>query len=247
MNKNSFMNAFQKLVAHKAVEIIMALLLLVAMFFVSRQGAIMVGNMNAESNLSANRQFTVVIDAGHGGIDGGKVGVGGVLEKDINLKITRKLRSFLTAAGINVVLTRDSEFGLYDEGDSNKKVADMKKRLAIMEEADADVVVSIHQNSYTDDEVHGAEVYYYTQSEKGSELAKLLQEEMRNIDPTNKRQIKANNSYYLLKKAPMPIVIVECGYLSNPDEAQKLNSNLYQYEVAWALHKGILKYLGLQS
>lgn len=190
----------------------------------------------------------VVIDAGHGGTDPGKVGVDGSLEKDINLKIARKLQKFLVMADVDVVLTRESDAGLYDEGAPNKKVQDMKNRVSVIEEKEPDLTVSIHQNSYHEEYVHGAQVFYYAGSEESKELAQRIQQVMTiDLDPDNTRQAKANDSYYLLKKTSSPIVIVECGFLSNYEEAQKLSSDIYQEKAAWAIHLAILQHLNDQE
>ncbi len=186
----------------------------------------------------------VVIDAGHGGSDPGKVGINGVLEKDLNLSIALTVKQFLEANDVEVVLTRQTDEGLYDENASNKKVQDMKRRVSMIEEAAPLVTVSIHQNSYPEEYVHGAQVFYYDTSVEGKELAGILQQRLiEDVDPSNKRQIKANDSYYLLKKTATPIVIVECGFLSNREEADKLCDPLYQERIAWSLHLGILQYL----
>lgn len=182
--------------------------------------------------------------AGHGGADPGKVGIDGSLEKDINLQIAEKVKMFLEAQDVKVVMTRTDEGGLHDADASNKKVQDMKRRIAIIEEAQPEIVVSIHQNSYHEEYVHGAQVFYYEGSESGKELAQLLQKRfVINVDPENKREAKGNDSYYLLKKTSRPIVIVECGFLSNQEEAAKLNSDIYQEKTAWAVHMGIMQYL----
>ncbi|NBJ93703.1 cell wall hydrolase [bacterium 1xD42-62] len=165
------------------------------------------------------------------------------LEKDINLKIAHKLKMFLQAEGIEVVMTREGDGGLYDEGASNKKVQDMKKRLEIIETADPVLVVSIHQNSYHEEYVKGAQVFYYETSDKSKQLAELLQEQLRSLSPENKRVAKGNDSYFLLKKTTKPIVIVECGFLSNREEAEQLATDLYQEKLAWNIYMGIVKYL----
>ena len=186
----------------------------------------------------------VVIDVGHGGIDPGKVSVDGSLEKDINLAIARKLQQFLLMQDVDVVLTRDSDAGLYDENASNKKVQDMKNRVALIEQRQPALTVSIHQNSYHEEYVHGAQVFYYAGSEKSKALAERMQQVMAlELDSDNARQAKANDSYYLLKKTSTPIVIVECGFLSNYEEAQKLSSDLYQEKVAWAVHMAVMQFL----
>ncbi len=189
-------------------------------------------------------KFTVVIDAGHGGFDSGKVGVDGTLEKDINLSIAKKLEELLTAADIHVILTRSEDTGLYEESSTNKKRQDMGNRAALMNEANADCIVSIHQNSYPQESIDGAQVFYYTGSDKGKLLATLIQDSLiSRADPSNHRIEKPNDSYYLLKNVSAPIVIVECGFLSNWAESKKLVDDTYQQKLAWAIHLGILQYL----
>lgn len=189
-------------------------------------------------------KICVVIDAGHGGDDPGKVGVNGAKEKDINLKIALILKKYLEEEGIEVVLTRETDQGLYDVGVSNKKVQDMKRRIEMIDKAGPAITVSIHQNSYPAENVHGAQVFYYSTSVEGKRLAESIQEQMITcLDPENRRSVKANESYYLLKKTDIPIVIVECGFLSNKEEAEKLCDEDYQDRAAWAIHMGILRYL----
>ncbi len=186
----------------------------------------------------------VVIDAGHGGDDPGKVGINGAKEKDVNLEIARLVKQYLEANDIRVVMTRETEEGLYDDKAANKKVQDMKRRIEVMDETKPDAVVSIHQNSYPEEYVHGAQVFYYTGSSKGQKLAESIQRQLViKADPENRREIKANDSYYLLKKTTIPIVIAECGFLSNTEEAKKLCSADYQRRVAWAICMGILRYI----
>lgn len=217
-----------------------ALLLLSAGFAV-RGGVKVVSSERVET---MSERPCVVIDAGHGGADPGKVGVDGSLEKDINLEIARRLQKFLVMADVDVVLTRDSDAGLYEEDAPNKKVQDMKNRVSIIEEKNPDLTVSIHQNSYHEEYVHGAQVFYYAGSEESKELAERMQHVLAvELDPENTRQAKANDSYYLLKKTSVPIVIVECGFLSNNEEALKLSSDIYQEKAAWAIHLAILQHL----
>lgn len=228
----------------KIVRIGLLLLLLAAFGFALRGGARMVSANRVLTDKTEKKKPCVVIDAGHGGADPGKVGVDGSLEKDINLKIAKKLALFLTAADVDVVLTREDDAGLYDENVSNKKVQDMKNRVALIEEKKPALTVSIHQNSYHEEYVHGAQVFYYEGSQESKEIAERMQRVLaEQIDPDNARQAKANSSYYLLKKTSSPIVIVECGFLSNYEEAQKLSSEVYQEKTAWAIHLAILNYL----
>lgn len=195
-----------------------------------------------------DEKICVVVDAGHGGIDPGKVGINGVNEKDINLQIAGYLRQYLEANDIEVVMTRETDEGLNDADASNKKVQDMKRRIELIDNMSPAITVSIHQNSYPEEYVHGAQVFYYTGSKEGQELAQSIQEQLvALVDPENRRQVKANDSYYLLKKTGIPIVIVECGFLSNSAEAEKLCTEAYQKRVAWAIHMGILRYLNSQE
>ena len=191
-----------------------------------------------------NSSFTVVIDAGHGGFDSGKVGVDGTLEKDVNLKIAKKLEKLLTAADVNVIMTRTEDTGLYSESSSNKKREDMAARVERMNKPLPDCIVSIHQNSYPEESIDGAQVFYYTGSDAGKTLAALIQDELiTDVDPSNHRTEKSNSSYYLLKNASAPIVIVECCFLSNWAESKKLVDDAYQQKLAWAIHMGILQFL----
>lgn len=225
----------------KLLSMIMGCLLVVSMLALSKEAAEYASSGTVQVG---KRKPCVVIDAGHGGSDPGKVGINGALEKDINLSIALRLKQFLEANDIEVVLTRETDAGLYDDDASNKKVQDMKRRVSIIEEAAPKVTVSIHQNSYPEEYVHGAQVFYYNTSAEGKKLAEIVQERLiEDIDPQNTRQVKANDSYYLLKKTATPIVIVECGFLSNAQEAAKLCDQLYQEKLAWAIHLGILQYL----
>ncbi|MCD8378840.1 MAG: N-acetylmuramoyl-L-alanine amidase [Lachnospiraceae bacterium] len=191
--------------------------------------------------------FTVVIDSGHGGIDPGNVASDGTEEKTLNLAIALKLKTFLEANDVTVIMTRADDSGLYAESSSNKKVEDMKNRVALMEKASPDLVVSIHQNSYSSATIKGAQVFYYTTSLQSKALAEILQASLiKRLDPDNTRQAKANDTYYLLKKTSVPIVIAECGFMSNPDELALLKDEDYQSKVAWALYMGIMEYLNSQ-
>ena len=226
------------------VRTVLLLLMLVTVCFIIRGGRKLVSAVSSDKVETAKDRPCVVIDAGHGGADPGKVSVDGSLEKDINLQIALKLRKFLQMQDVDVILTRDSDMGLYDENASNKKVQDMKNRVAVIEENQPVLTVSIHQNSYHEEYVHGAQVFYYANSEKSKELAERIQQVMAlQLDEDNARKAKANESYYLLKKTSSPIVIVECGFLSNYEEAQKLSDELYQEKVAWAIHLAIMQWL----
>jgi len=217
------------------------LLMVACMIYIAKEGA---KYTNTNQVVMEEPQICIVLDAGHGGDDPGKIGINGSMEKEINLAITQKVKTYLEANDIKVVLTREDDAGLYDAGTENKKVQDMKRRIAIMEEAKPLATVSIHQNSYPEEYVKGAQVFYHKDSKEGERLATLLQENLRvKLEPENHRQIKANDSYYLLKKTQIPTVIVECGFLSNSREAVLLSKEEYQDKVAWAIHMGILQFI----
>jgi N-acetylmuramoyl-L-alanine amidase len=227
----------------KKVELLMAVCLLFSAAFLAKQSAILV-----QSNDAVASQLCIVIDAGHGGSDPGKVGVNDALEKDINLSLALKLKKLLEQKDFSVVLTRDSDAGLYDEAAVNQKVDDMQKRCQIITEANPIFTVSLHQNSYPSPEIKGAQVFYYGQSAQGEVLANILQSSLiSRVDPDNHRAAKANESYYLLKKTPTPTVIVECGFLSNPEEADLLLMDDYQNKLVRAIYMGILEYLETEN
>ncbi|MCD7865810.1 MAG: N-acetylmuramoyl-L-alanine amidase [Clostridiales bacterium] len=180
----------------------------------------------------------------HGGNDPGKVGVSGTNEKDINLEIAVKLRDALETQGFEIVMTREEDKSLADENVSSEKVSDLKNRVDIIEQTAPVLAVSIHQNSYTDSAVSGAQVFYYEDSVQGEALAEALQQSLiENLDPLNTRAAKANESYYILKKTSVPTVIVECGFLSNPTEEALLCSEDYQSRIVESICEGIFVYL----
>lgn len=221
--------------------ILTALCLLLAALCLSPSSLLPVisGNLHSEKEDG----YLVIIDAGHGGADSGKVGALGSLEKDINLSLTLQLKSLLEQQDVEVLLTRDSDTELAGT-DKGWKLADMKERIALINESQPDLVVSIHQNSYTTPDIRGAQCFYYTNSDSSKELASFLQQQIiTTTQQTKVREIKANSDYYLLKKSQPPTVIVECGFLSNPEEEQLLLQPDYQRKMVWAIHLGILQFL----
>ena len=224
---------------HKIISTLMAVCLLVSMYYLAKTAAEYTMKWQNQSG-----KKIVLIDAGHGGDDPGKVGINGALEKDINLEIAFFVKKFLEAEDVTVVMTRNSDEGLYREESPNKKIEDLKNRLALIDASGAVLAVSIHQNSYTSERVKGAQVFYYESSEEGEKAALLMQEQLRKgVDETNDRQAKKNGSYYLLKKSSTPTIIVECGFLSNGEEAELLTQEAYQEKMAWNIAIGILQYL----
>jgi len=236
VNKESYLGVILK----KKIELGMAIILLAVAAVIPHKEALIM----AEGAGKTVNENCIVIDAGHGGDDPGKIGINGTLEKDINLIIAHKLKTLLESQGYEVVMTRSTGEGLYQPGTRNMKVEDMQKRCGIITEAMPIFTVSIHQNSYPQEYVKGAQVFYFGQSKEGEELAKKIQNSLvAHLDPENHRVEKANESYYLLKKTPTPTVIVECGFLSNREEAELLKTEDYQDKVAWAVMMGILQYL----
>ena len=223
----------------KKMELMIVIALIAAAIAAGPQTAKYVMNMKAETE-----PVCIVVDPGHGGNDPGKVGVTGVLEKDINLQVAVMLGEYLEKKGIDVLLTRETDISLAEEGASSTQVSDLKNRVEIIEKASPEMAVSIHQNSYTDSSVSGAQVFYYGQSTEGQRLAEAVQAGLIEIlDSSNKREAKANESYYILKRTSVPTVIVECGFLSNPEEESLLQDEEYQNKIVEAIYQGIQTYL----
>lgn len=242
---------------NKKLIVIMSVVLLftvyaVTRFFASDSKDKTKGNSKesiaSEGTQDKEGELLIVLDAGHGGVDPGKVGADGQLEKDINLQIVLKLKAALEKAedlDVKVLLTRDSDMGHYDESDSNKKREDMKKRCEIINAAAPELVISIHQNSYHSSAVKGAQVFYYEKSEKGKALANKIQGSLvKELSKESKGRVeKANDSYYLILNVECPAVIVECGFLSNENEAKLLGDGEYQEKIVKAIIDGIREYL----
>lgn len=222
-------------------EEVCGLVMLLMVFLAVKYGSVQVVSANAAQ---VGERPVVAVDAGHGGNDPGKVGVDGSLEKDINLQIALRLKEYLEQSDVRVVMTREEDTGLYQEEDSRKKMADMQNRCRRINESNPDLVVSIHQNSYHEEYVSGGQVFYYKDSANGKKLAEILQERFTYVlGDENRRQAKANGNYYLLLHVKSPIVIAECGFLSNRKEASLLQQEDYQDRIAWTLHMGIMEYL----
>ena len=213
----------------------MAFLLLIGAIVASKKLSEMVEDASGK-NLKKGETI-VVIDPGHGGEDPGKVGVNDALEKDINLKIAEKLRLLLEENGIQIVMTREDDFV------PESKREDLKKRVELINEVDPDIVICIHQNSFTNQTVAGPQVFYHGDSEISKMIAQTLQEELWLVDEEHQRQIKGNENYYMLSETNVPTVIVECGFLSNAADAEKLVTEEYQDQIAKAICLGVKKWL----
>lgn len=192
---------------------------------------------------------TIILDAGHGGEDGGAVSSDGVVEKDINLSIALKLRDILEASGYNVIMTREKDIAIYDDDAESlreKKRSDLHNRLDIIEKNSGEntVFVSIHQNKFPDAKYHGTQVFYSKHDPKSMDLAGAVRKSVTQfLQPDNTREIKeANKKIYLLNNAQIPAIVVECGFLSNPEECEKLSDKNYQSEMAFSVYCGLIDY-----
>jgi N-acetylmuramoyl-L-alanine amidase len=224
---------------HNYIVVLILIALIIFIFFY-REGY---AAIKYQSSSNSGR-ITVVIDAGHGNFDPGKIGINKAVEKDINLSIAYKLKVLLEDNDINVVMTRTDDNCLCKKSDSDKKHVDMRRRISIVNSSNAIIAISIHQNSFTQESSRGAQVFYYQNSEQGQLLAELIQESIKGyIKDGNHRLAKSNRTYYMLKNSNCPLVIVECGFLSNREEAELLCNDSYQNKIAWGIHLGIREYI----
>ncbi len=195
----------------------------------------------------------VIIDAGHGGFDGGAVANDGTIEKDINLSISLYLQEYLSIFNIKTVMIRESDCSVEDEGLNSireKKSSDIHNRMKIMEETDNSIFISIHQNKYSDAKYNGTQVFYSPKTKDEScILAQSIQDFIVNtLQKDNKRQIKeCGTSVFLMYNAVKPAVLVECGFLSNYEETNKLKTPEYQKKIAFCIAMGIQNYLSSRN
>ena len=195
---------------------------------------------------AAKRQ-TVILDAGHGGEDPGCVGMNGELEKDINLKITLDLAELLKTAGFDVILTRDKDESIHS-GDAKtarqRKKSDMENRKKIIDRNTDGIFLSIHQNRFTSPDSFGAQIFYTVKNQDNVTLASSLQKRFAELQPENTREVKLiDNNLFLFRETVQPAVLIECGFLSNKDDAQNLGDEEYQKKVAMTIFKGLTDYL----
>ena len=188
----------------------------------------------------------IIIDAGHGGEDCGAIGVNGIYEKDINLEIAKFVGEELSARGFTVVQTRTEDRLLYTEAENIKgirKISDLKNRVKIFNSYENAIVVSIHMNSFSSSKYSGLQVYHST-CEGSSALATEIKESIRaSIQPENKRNIKLGDGIYILKHSMHPSVLVECGFLSNSEECERLSKKEYQKSLSFSIVCGIINYV----
>lgn len=184
----------------------------------------------------------VVIDPGHGGFDGGTIGTAGTKESEINLAISKLVQKEFESQGAEVVMLRER-----DEALGKEKQEDMAARRELIETSGQDVTVSIHQNRFEDASVYGPQVFYAPGSVEGEKLAKYVQDSLNEALEVKKPRVQMEGNYYIVKSGSVPAIIVECGFLSNPEEEAKLKTEAYQKKVAKAVREGVGAYLGAQK
>lgn len=220
-------------------KFVWVLILLLSMSFISKSATV--------AYSLPIRSAVVVIDAGHGGWDPGASGVRGITEEEINLKIALKLRRLVEQGGGTAIMIREDDSGLYTEGGNGRetrKSEDLRNRHALINSCGADIMVSIHLNSFPQSQYYGAQIFYQENDEKSRKLAESIQDEViKVLDRGNNRKVKATNSLYILKNNNMPGALIECGFLSNHEEERLLSDDHYQEKVAWSIFVGIVRYL----
>lgn len=194
---------------------------------------------------NAKNAVTVILDAGHGGIDGGAVGVSGILEKDLNLAIVLKTKEYLVAKGYTVLLTREQDELLSDGSGGSRKQQDLRARVDAVEKAENAIFISVHMNRFPDSAVKGITFYYSPNHPDSYRLADSIHREMlEDIQPDNRRPMKeATSSIYVLHHTTVPAVLVECGFLSNALEEAVLQDEAYQNALAEMLSEGVIDFL----
>jgi N-acetylmuramoyl-L-alanine amidase CwlD len=206
-------------------------------------------NMTVPAGGGVEGRPVIILDAGHGGMDGGAVGVHGELEKHINLAVVKNLQQLLEFSGYNVILTRDSDRSMHTEGVTgirNQKVSDMENRRAIIDANQNSLFFSIHQNRFTDPSLTGAQMFHTPLNAENQKLAQILQDGFAELQPGNEREIKViDNDLFLFKDTTQPAVLIECGFMSNAQEVLRLNCADYQKKIAFTIYRGIMEYLAI--
>ena len=226
--------------------------LIVALFLFSLLGNHMIRVVSTEAVPAESHKPLVVIDAGHGGEDGGAQSADGILEKDVNLSVAKKLETVLQARGYETLMTRSDDALLYDDGKESmreKKVSDLHNRVSMIEAHPDCLVLSIHQNYFDDARCKGTQVFYSPNSAESEALAKAIQTSViASLQPDNTRIVKeSGKEIYLLYQAQEPAVMVECGFLSNPEEAARLLEDTYQTDLVNAIANGLEAFLENRS
>jgi len=224
----------KKLSKSKFVVITMVLVMVLLSFFYYTTSLVWLDKSNG---------ITIVVDAGHGGRDGGSVGVNGTIEKEINLAYALALKEKLIASNFNVVLTRANDDGLYSEFAKNKKVSDMNARMQIIKKANPSLVISIHMNSFSDSSVRGANCYYKVDDEASKNCADLIQKSLKTYCDA-KNTLSKEGDYFMLNCSYYTSVLIECGFISNPEEEKLLNTEEYKNKMIDAIFNGVILYYG---
>ncbi len=207
-----------------------------------------ISNDIEQTSLTFSDNINLVIDAGHGGKDSGTIGTDNALEKNINLDIALKLYDFAMVSGISAFLVRDGDYQCYDDND-DKSRSDLYNRLDIVNSIPNATLISIHQNHFENQNEWGMQIWYSPNNDKSKMLADcILNVSKDNLQKDNERQNKeSDDSYYILYKASVPSVMVECGFMSNADENKLLQNNLYQSKLAYSIMLGFSDYLVLKG
>lgn len=252
--EKNWVNQLEKLLVAikkaKKLEVFMSVVLLIAVTTIACNMDKVIEDESESVAIKVKNGKVVVIDPGHGGADPGKVGTNGAKEKEVNLAIAKALKKVLEDKGFEVLMTRTEDVVL---GNSSKfsKIGDLNKRCEIVNHAyeknNECIMISLHQNSFAQESVHGAQCFYFQRSESSKALGEGIQEELNKAVNTEKaKKAKPNDSYYILINSKCPGIIVECGFLSNSIEAGKLVDEKYQKEMAEILCKGIIKYFDIE-
>ena len=215
--------------------------------------AIIIGNVSSMVDLQVSvnahesSQPVILIDPGHGGIDGGSQSKSGTLEKNLNLDISKTLKEIFEVNGFKVKMTRETDTSIHDPSANTirkQKLSDLKNRMDLINQTENGMLISIHQNLFTDSKYSGSQIFYSQNNPLSKDLATQVQQSIVGlIQPDNSREIKpAGNHIYLLREAKIPAIIVECGFLSNEEESSKLANKEYQQKLAFAIYCGFLQH-----
>jgi len=235
--------------ASTVICIVFALVLIIAYLLFNEEGY---RKYISASAVGSAYKTTVVIDAGHGGIDGGAVGVGGIIEKDINLEIAKKLKEILTVWGYDVVMTRESDISIHDSSATTIreiKRSDLNNRLKLTESIPNAVFISIHQNIFGQTSCDGAQVFYGPKCSDSANFANIMQNNFKDLLQNGNKRVEkeAGDNLFLLYNLEIPALLVECGFISNEAEAELLTDEEYQYKIAFVIFCSLSEYLASEA
>lgn len=228
----------------KIISILLLYALVISVFLTAAYWGSAATSVIAQQ-IPLERQYTVIIDAGHGGEDGGAVSCTGRPESSYNLEIALRLNDLMHLMGIHTKMTRKTDISIYTQGQTiaSKKVSDLKNRVAIVNGTENALLLSIHQNTFSESQYHGAQVFYTSKGD-GMELARNLQEAFcRTVNHGSNRKCKRGEGVYLLEHIDKPGILIECGFLSNPEEEAKLREKTYQQKLICVITATVCNYL----